>query len=468
MTGKQTTRRTMKSRAKAEPKEKEIVDIMADGIDEELDGFERDLALNQVDTRAAKNRVSTGLLALDLLLSGGTTPGSFLIFLGGEGSAKSTTAMTILNRAVVDNVQRLSYFDYEGSFDPEYFHSIGQMVGNTLDQDEIFGVRDPGTGKYSVRPKVRYFAESVAETMFDYIYRMERALPSKLYRDGAWWYVFDDKRETRSKYDGKFDKSLLKTTGKLWLPAPDDRIQALVVCDSFPAMLPRNMDEEDPGAGMAMQARMFSEQLRRIKGRMQEKRISLVGINQLREKPMTMYGSPFYEPCGQALKYFSDVRVQLSARSVQGGKGQIEEEDGIYGGTDHYAYKNIKTTKNKTATPNLEGWGRIWIKDANGQAHGFDPVYDTFFFLKELGLLTGTKNRMRINLPQMKGGEHTPISWLQLKQLVLGTNSEIKETLAKVKVEKPFHLRKACFDMFKKGKAMETYFAAKKGEVSDG
>src|SRR5690606_20896194 len=86
----------------------------------------------------------------------------------------------------------------------------------------------------------------------------------------------------------------------------DDRggLQALLSLDSYPAMLTEKQDTDDPSAAMAIQARMFSEQLRRVKGRMRSKRIAVLGVNQLRQKPAVMFGSPDYEPGGEALKFF--------------------------------------------------------------------------------------------------------------------------------------------------------------------
>ena len=160
----------------------------------------------------------------------------------------------------------------------------------------------------------------------------------------------------------------------------------------------------------------------------------------------------------------SDVRIRMASRSVQGGTGQFEEEPGINGGIDQYRYIHMRAAKNKLSVPNLEGWSRIWVKDAEGQAHGFDPVYDVFHFLRELGLVTGTKNKLKISIPQMDG--HKPLSWLKFKKIVLGDKKMIRETLESVGVMQPFFIRQELFKMFSAGgKAMEMFFAKRKADV---
>lgn len=877
----------------------EIIDIFDDeSIAKELDTIEKKLSL--VQSVASRQPDSTGLLSLDLILSGGITPGSWTTFFGGEQSAKSTLAMTILNMAAMTDTKRLFYCDYEGSFSDTYFEAIGGTMGSKLDLLDIFGVKDD-KGSYIKMPKVRYYSSQVGEEFFDLVYKLESTLPDKLQRDGKWWYVFD--KTYKDKYNEIMNKQYFRETGRVWVEAPDGRPQALFVVDSYPAMLPRGQDEEDPGNSLASQARMFSAQIKRVKGRMRQKMITVIGVNQLRKVPMAMYGPPEAEPCGEALKFNccgsntllqtgqglltakeyavigespilgskgletpslfgemgysqlyrattdlgnfidgkpdhkvmvvsskdlsivwkslqdldkdtsyyvplkigeqvwpedgmsfdfkqidakamqetipsknskelsavlgllcghstidsirgnifftakskeaanlystnfkevfglvpgtatqtnktgeevfiftvnspnithfieylgmanfndkksvplcvrvgtmqevssflqalfvtdtgssyplvcpskslalevqqllfnfgiiskvstvwtsgstgfdvvyyviiditskddfesrimqdgrstfdsqcmvpttfdvssyslpagyifnmgttlatiigqmasgttsfayrlltkswfqklrksaevldgvekdavsreidiletfvsktldnnwvwtridsvkydvgcdmtydanmpetstivtggivshnSDVRIRLTGRSNPNGKGAIEEEPGISGGVCQYRYVYMKAQKNKLSTPNLEGWARIWIKDEHGEPHGFDPVYDTFMFLKECSLIEGTKNRLKIFLPAMNDGNHKGLTWLQFKTLILGSNSQIKDVLASVGVEKPFHLRRLCFRMFERGKdvkqsnAMRLYFDA--------
>lgn len=441
-------------------------------LDAVLDSIESSVGMTHIDIKSNKIATSTGLLCLDLILSGGLITGGWYTMFGGEQCAKSTLVMTQIARAINLPIPYIMYFDYEGSFQSDYFLSIARHVGaidpEVSDQDalhKIFGLRNE-KGVWLIPPRVRYYSMSIGEQFFDYVARLERSLPDKLYKDKKWWLVYENTKESKKILDKSkksYDENMFKATGKYWVETDNGYPQALIALDSYPAMNPAKMDEDEISSGMSVKARMFSEHIPRIKGRMATKRITLLGVNQLRLKPGVSYGSPEYEPGGESLKYNSDVRIRMASRSVLGGSGQIEEEEGIDGGTDQYRYVHMRAFKNKISVPNLESWARIWTRDANGVAHGFDPVFDSYYFMKELGILTGTKNRIRINLPKMEG--HKPLSWINFKRLIIGDKNTIKNVLADHGISKPFYLRNELFKLFDEGKAMDMYFSKRKSEV---
>ena len=176
------------------------------------------------------------------------------------------------------------------SGEPTYIENMLKTNGINISIEDVFGVRDPRSSNWIKKPLIRYQKPQVAERFFDYVYKLEKSLPDKLCVGDDWYYVFDDTKENRKKVGDHFDKNYWRKTKKLRVPAPDGTPQALIVVDSYPAMLPERLDDEDAGAGMAAQARMFSEQIKRIKGRMSSKRIIIVGVNQLRQRPAVMYG----------------------------------------------------------------------------------------------------------------------------------------------------------------------------------
>lgn len=959
---------TSKSKSKSNSK------VAAESLDSLLDDIEVDLGLSQVDVKSNRFMTSTGLLSLDLMLSGGMVTGGWYTTFGGEQSSKSTLVMNQMARAVNMPVPYLIYFDYEGSFSSEYFLAIARhngVIDNDTPDDEamhkIFGLKDD-KNNWIVKPRIRYYPMSIGEKFFDLVAKLERSLPDKLFKGGKWWLVYDDTKENK-KYKSQADEALLKKTGKYWVETTDGYPQAIIAVDSYPAMMPEKQDVDDPSQGLGAQARMFADNMKRIKGKMNAKRITVLGVNQLRLRPMVQFGcvhadvkipftdgsshtiqeivenkikgtvwsmnresgklepkaitawhyngevdskedwlkitvrnplsktgfsnlvltrdhkvftkrgwikakklkpsdlmlakttsmmsgkfgqflagslsadativqdcksmayiryqdnqnpeylkwkleklstslsfsestcgknkkvfcstrspffvsmknkigkrdptvfkhtplslailymddgylninnacvlsfkrfkndraklheireifravgvdgdfvynegafrltkessnvlfelirkyvpepmqyklpkehqgfykdfsikakpkvheefvevtkvgvgtnntflkrgkydisvadnknylagsreggviisnSPEYEPCmigstsvvlangktetienivnnklkvdvlsldtrtlevstkpivdwksnglksaddlvtivyrvgadlnritctrnhkvwtdqgwteaenlvagcsyvylngadnqlvvslvdqvlfdqvqdqlvydltvadnhtyfvgspngqtdsfafavsncGEALKFYSDTRIKMTSRSVQGGSGQIEEEEGINGGVDQYRYIHMRASKNKLSIPNLEGWARIWVKDAQGQAHGYDPVYDAHYFMKELGILSGTKNRIKIDLPKMAG--HKPLSWMNFKRLILGDKATIKKVMQAHGIEKPFNLRKELFKLFEDGKAMEMYFAKKKADA---
>lgn len=347
------------------------------------------------------------------------------------------------------------------SFSPDYMLAIAKAQGFKGDLQDLFGIQDPKTGNYIKKPLIRRYQENVAERFFDLVAKLERSLPDKVYRNEKWWLVYENTKENISKFKSRSDNSLFKKTGKLWVETDNGNPQAMIVVDSYPAMLPERMDEDDAKGGMAAQARMFSEQLKRVKGKMPSKRIVVMGVNQLRKAPMVAYGNPEYEPGGESLKFYSDVRIRMASRSVQGGSGQFEEEPSVEvsGGKDQYRYIHMRAHKNKLSVPNLEGWARIWVRDANGQARGYDPVYDTFSFLKQLKWISGTKNRLNITVPGLDLGKG--LTWAQFKTLCVGDKKMITDVFKDAKIKsKPFRLREKLFKLIQNGKATERYFEA--------
>ena len=367
------------------------------------------------------------------------------------------------------------------STDPNYLSNIIKTGGYGMDIKNVFGIRDEN-GAWVVKPRVRYYAEGVAEKFFDYLASLERKLPDKIQINKEWFYVFDAKVSVKGKLvvnkaayaavGDHYDKKYLARTGKLRVPAVDGTLQAVIIVDSYPAMLPERLDVDDPGAGMAAQARMFSEQLRRVKGRLKAKRIAVVGVNQLRKAPGVMYGSPEYEPGGEALRFYSDVRLRVFPRALSGvpgnpkGKGMIEEEASIAkkGGKDTYRYIHIRAIKNKLSVPYIEGWLRLWITDCEGEARGFDPVWDTYQYLSMTGQVSGKRSNLRLALV----GKETrlTISWLEFKALIAGSQEQKVSVYKKLGL-KPFNLRVFCKKQLHKGPGMDLFFQHSKADLKE-
>lgn len=434
-------------------------------IEDEIDSLEKDF--NLLSTWEPSARQSTGLLSLDLILGGGTIPGWYTYF-GGEQSSKTTLAFWVMLKAAIDKiVPIIQFWDYEGSFSPDYLYHIAQNIGYKGTLRDLFGVYDEKSAKWVVRPTVRKYQENVAEKFFDNLKKLQRKLPDKVKSDGDWWYVFTPTKTNKHLRD-KCDERRYKKTGNYWLPAEDGNPQALIVVDSYPGMLPRNVDEKDEGGdGLAAQARMFSDQLKRVKGEMASKKIIVIGINQLRKVPMAMYGPSESEPAGEALKFFSDVRLKMTSRSSMfGNKGLMEKERSVTGkGRDKYRYVNIKTMKNKLSIPDMETWVRIWVKDEQGKARGFDPVFDTFYYMKETGLLTATNTKSKIKIqlsPVIKDWNDSKvkqIDWKQFKQLVLGDKEQITKVLKSCGYSgKPFKLRQKLEKFSTTAQSQELFF----------
>ena len=213
--------------------------------------------------------VSTGMLTTDLQMGGGIRPGMYTSA-GGEQSAKTTNVLKWMANMIQEGIPRIELWDYEGSTknSKSYVMSIMKGSGVKLSYADLFGKKDKETGKWLVRPRVHYHAESIGEKFFDYMSEMLRQLPDKRFVANQWWLVFEKTKANLKKYGEHGDESMPKKYGEgIWIPAPDGKMQAAIFVDSWPAMNSTANDEEDANNGLALQARMFSKHLPRVKGR---------------------------------------------------------------------------------------------------------------------------------------------------------------------------------------------------------
>ena len=142
------------------------------------------------------------------------------------------------------------------------------------------------------------------------------------------------------------------------------------------------------------------------------------------------------------------------------GKGHIEEEPSITGkGNDTYRYVNVRAVKNKLSVPNRETWLRIWVSDEDQQAHGLDPVWDTFYCLSLTGQVSGKRTSMLLNV-QGLGEAKKNINWGEFKLLILGSPEE-KAAVCKKLGYPSVNLRKGLFNLLKKGILEEMYAQAR-------
>lgn len=417
--------------------------------------------------------LSTGNLALDFV-TGGLRPGWYTNA-GGEQSAKTTSAISTAVSAAKQGVPIIYFFDYEGSTgnSQEYVANIAsQVYGKKMSVDALFGRRDEATGAWQTKPIIRYIPESVGERFFDMLKRTIDALPDKIYLDKKWYYVYEDNK-ANAKYKAHEVPGMAKKYGKgIYIEAKDGSLQAVFLTDSYPAMNPESNDDEEADRSLALVARMFSKHIPRVKGSLVRKRIMVLGMNQIREKPMVMYGPTQDEPGGQALKFYSDCRVWHTSRALSAaekfkpvGKGQIEKERCVTGdGEDTYRYVHLRGKKNKMGQPNLEAFLRIWVEDSSGVARGLDPVFDTVWYLNTTGQLRmrGRKT-MRLNLG--KWGETSTFTWRDMKRWVLGNKKQKKAVCEKIGLKKAIDIRSYCFSQIRSREAWDLYANTNRGKV---
>ena len=115
----------------------------------------------------------------------------------------------------------------------------------------------------------------------------------------------------------------------------------IVVIDSVAALTPKAEIEGDMGdSHMGLQARLMSQALRKLTGNIKRSNTLVIFINQIRMKIGVMFGSPETTTGGNALKFYSSVRLDI--RRI----GAIKKGDEIVGNET-----KVKVVKNKVAPP---------------------------------------------------------------------------------------------------------------------
>lgn len=156
-----------------------------------------------------------------------------------------------------------------------------------------------------------------------------------------------------------FDKTYAEALGvdieNLLISQPDSGEQALdiaehlirsgaidiCVIDSVAALVPKGELEGEMGdSKMGLQARLMSQALRKLTGTINKTGCSCIFINQLREKIGVMFGNPETTTGGNALKFYSSIRLDI--RRI----GQIKDKDNVVGNRTR-----VKVVKNKLAPP---------------------------------------------------------------------------------------------------------------------
>lgn len=156
-------------------------------------------------------------------------------------------------------------------------------------------------------------------------------------------------------FDRFYAEKLGVDVDNLYISQPDNGEQALeiaeqlirsgaidiIVIDSVAALTPKAEIEGDMGdSKMGLHARLMSQALRKLTSIISSTSTTVIFINQLRDKLGVMFGNPETTTGGNALKYYSSVR--LDVRRV----GQIKDGENVVGNRTR-----VKVVKNKVAPP---------------------------------------------------------------------------------------------------------------------
>ena len=155
--------------------------------------------------------------------------------------------------------------------------------------------------------------------------------------------------------DPVYAKKLGVNTDEMLISQPDNGEQALeiadtlvnssaidvLVIDSVAALVPRAEIEGDMGdSHMGLHARLMSQALRKLTGSIARSQSLVIFINQIRQKIGVMFGNPETTTGGNALKFYSSVRMDI--RRI----GAIKDRDEVIGNQTR-----VKIVKNKLAPP---------------------------------------------------------------------------------------------------------------------
>lgn len=156
-------------------------------------------------------------------------------------------------------------------------------------------------------------------------------------------------------FDKEYAENLGVDTDSLIFSQPDYGEQALemidmlietgevdlLIVDSVAAMIPkRELEGEMGDANVGVLAKMMSQAMRKLVGKVSKTNTAMIFINQLREKIGVMFGSPEVTTGGRALKFAASVRVDIRRT------GSLKKGEEVIANT-----VKVKITKNKVAPP---------------------------------------------------------------------------------------------------------------------
>lgn len=262
--------------------------------------------------------ISSGSLVYDVITGGGTASGRIVDIFGPEASGKSTIAYQSMADAMSKDIPTF-FYDHEGGTDPLYIANLGIDF-------------KPGNYLWS------HHQSTTGEQSFRHISRTLDLLPDSDVRGSGFPKIF-------------------------------------FCIDSVAAMLPEDLAENDEGNDMSVVAKLQSWGWRLIRSKITRKGASLMFINQLRQKPGVSYGNPEYEPGGESVKFYPDVKVRVSA------VGKVENNKGL-----QTRNLTLRTTKNKQFIPYQIA--KELTRIVHGE--GIDRTFDTFGYLKLTGQISGS------------------------------------------------------------------------------
>lgn len=229
--------------------------------------------------------------------------------------------------------------------------------------------------------------------------------------------------------DPIYARKLGVNTDELLISQPDNGEQALEICDalvrsgavdviivdSVAALTPKAEIEGDMGdSHMGLQARLMSQALRKLTANIKNTNCLVVFINQIRMKIGVMFGNPETTTGGNALKFYSSVRLDIRRAGV------VKNGDEIIGNQT-----KVKVVKNKVAPPFREVQFDIMYGEGISRMSELLILAEAHGFIKKSGAWFSFDGE------KIGQGKNNAIKWLSdNSEITVKLEQDIRELLA--------------------------------------
>jgi len=190
----------------------------------------------------------------------------------------------------------------------------------------------------------------------------------------------------------------------------DDLVESdlidMIVIDSVAALTPqRELDGEMGDETMGLLARLMSKACRKLQSKMTQKSASIIWINQIRMKIGVQYGNPETTPGGNALKFFTAIRMTTRAGE------RIEDKSAGQIGM----ISKVKTIKNKVAPPFRECHMKIIFGEGYQIEEEYVQAFVKYGIIKKAGgwYTVGITRVGNVDTPEKVQGEEKVMAWLR-------------------------------------------------------